>query len=289
MFLPRLHRFPRLDSFGRHWRTFGLYGCCCGIVISFAIAGGADLAWHTAFGIEQNIDILFSPSHIGLIATMLVIVTTPVRAMWADRSLRPAPGLRRLLPAVLSACLAATLVLLFVQYANALVFSNRAVVNGLSQLDEGLTAHLVGSLAVTNLILLGTLLTLARRWVLPLGTATLLYLATGGLSLAVAGFRNGLMITAFVLSGVVVDLLARWLRPVPGRLTRYRTFAGLAAFVTWAVYVGTAYVSVGREVDGGIGSVELTTGAPLVQAGLAVLLGILLEPSAPLTEVEPRP
>jgi len=96
------------------------------------------------------------------------------------------------------------------------------------------------------------------------------------------------MITVFVLSGVVVDGLARWLRPAPSRLTRYRTFAGLAAVVTWTVYVGTAYVTAGRGIDGGVGSVELYTGAPLVQAGLAVLLGILLEPSAALTEVKPK-
>jgi hypothetical protein len=251
-------------------------------VVGFALAGGADLVWHTALGIEQNIDILFSPSHIGLIAAMLVIVTTPVRAMWADRSPPVTPGLWRLLPAVLSACLATTLVLLFVQYANALVFSNEAVRAGLSRMDEGFTGRVVAAMALTNLVLLGTLLTLARRWRLPFGTATLLYLVTGALSLAVAGFRNGLMITTFVLSGVLVDLLARWLRPGPAQLARYRAFAGLAALLTWTVYVGTALLSTGRA-DGalaGVGSVELSTGAPLVQAGLAILLAILLEPSA---------
>src|SRR5947207_2379316 len=103
-------------------------------VVGFALAGGGDLAWHTAFGIEQNINILFSPTHIGLAATMLVIVSTPVRAMWADRSLAAAPGLRRLLPALVSACLAATLVLLFLQYANALALTARDVTVGMGRL-----------------------------------------------------------------------------------------------------------------------------------------------------------
>jgi len=254
-------------------------------VVGFAIAGGADLAWHTAFGIEQNIDILFSPTHIALIAAMLVIVTTPVRAMWADRSLAAAPGLRRLLPALLSACLATTLVLLFLQYANALVFTSRDVVIGLSRLDLDFTARLVTAMAVTNLVLVAPLLTLARRWELPFGTATLLALAAGGLSLAVTAFRNVPLIGAVVLAAAGVDLLARWLRPAPDRLIRYRAFGGLASLVTWTVYVTAGYVTAGGGFAGSgpdedpEGVVALYTGAPVVQAGLGVLLAILLVPS----------
>ena len=246
-------------------------------VVGFALAGGGDLAWHTAFGIEQNINILFSPTHIGLAATMLVIVGTPVRAMWADRSLASAPGLRRLLPALVSACLCATLVLLFLQYANALALTAGDVTVGMSRFDEGFTARLVGSMALTNLLLMVTLLTLARRWRLPPGTATLLYLTTGALSAAVTGLRNMALVVAFVLSGVLVDVL-----------TRYRAFAGLAALVTWSVYLATARLVAGAA---GGGVVELYTGAPVVQAGLAVLLAVLLVPSresAPPDQDQPR-
>jgi hypothetical protein len=55
--------------------------------VGFALAAARDLLWHTVFGIEQNIDILFSPTHLGLLVAMLVILTTPLRAMWADRSM----------------------------------------------------------------------------------------------------------------------------------------------------------------------------------------------------------
>ncbi|MFL6088303.1 MAG: hypothetical protein ACJ74F_35090, partial [Mycobacterium sp.] len=40
--------------------------------------------WHTAWGIETTINILFSPSHLGLGASMVIIVTSPLRAMWSD-------------------------------------------------------------------------------------------------------------------------------------------------------------------------------------------------------------
>ena len=255
-------------------------------VAGFAVAGGGDYVWHTVFGIEQNIDILFSPTHVALIATMLVIVTTPVRSSWADRSLPADAGLRRLVPAVLSAALATTLVLLFLQYANAIVFDSANIVGALSTVDEGFTASLVTSVAVTNLVLLLPMLTLARRWVLPPGSATVLYSAVGALSGAVHGFRNLATVLALLAAGGCVDVLARWLRPAPSRLVRYRAFGALAPLVTWTIFIATAYFAAGPvasapEVGGGHPEavVELYAGVPLVQAGLGVLLAVLLVPS----------
>ncbi|OLB79717.1 MAG: hypothetical protein AUI14_09410 [Actinobacteria bacterium 13_2_20CM_2_71_6] len=164
------------------------YGLSGVAVVGFAIAGGGDAVWHTVFGVEQSINILFSPTHLVLGATMLVIVTTPLRAAWADRSLPAAPGLRPLLPAILSAGLASTLVLLFLQYANVLAHNGINVVYGLSTVDQEFTGRFVSELAVTNLILVIPLLTLARRWELPFGTALILYAAVGALSSAIRGF-----------------------------------------------------------------------------------------------------
>jgi hypothetical protein len=255
-------------------------------VAGFALAAGGDLTWHTVFGIEQNINILFSPTHLALITAMLVIVTTPLRAAWANPSTPAAPGFRRLLPALLSLAFAGTLVLLFLQYANALAYRAERIVIGLSTVDPDTTGRLVTSMFVTNLVLVAPLLTLARRWTLPFGTATLLYAAMAGLSGAVSGFRNGSTVVAVVVSGVLVDLLARVLRPAPAALVRYRTFAALAGLVTWTVYIAVAYASAGTiEVPPGLphpeGVVELYTGAPVVQALTGLLLAVLFVPSRP--------
>ncbi|HEU4424163.1 MAG TPA: hypothetical protein VFR67_16655, partial [Pilimelia sp.] len=254
------------------------YGASLVALVGFAVAGLGDLIWHTVYGIEQDLDILFSPTHLGLIASMFVIVTTPVRAAWADRSSPAAPGLRRLLPAVLSVALATTLVLLSLQYANALVFQSGDVLVAMAMVEEGFTATVVSSMAMTNLLLIVPLLTMARRWELPLGTATILYLAAGSLAGAITGFANEEMIIGFLIGGVCVDVLARWLHPTPWRLARYRTFAGLAPLATWAIYIATAYATTDAvvvappEAGGGQASpvVELYTGVPVVQA----LLGL---------------
>jgi hypothetical protein len=255
-------------------------------VAGFAVAAAGDLVWHTVFGIEQNIDILFSPTHLGLITAMLVIVTAPLRAVWADRSLPAAPGLRRLLPAVVSASLATTQVLLFLQYANALTFDNLNVVAALSSLNEELTSGLVSAMAVTGLVLVVPLLTLARHWVLPFGTATILYAAVGALSGAITGFDNLEMIIGLLGGGVCVDLLAWWLRPTPERVNRFRAFAALAPLATWTIYIATAYLTAPPlqsppEIAAGHpeAMAELYTGAPIVQALIGLLIAVLLVPN----------
>jgi hypothetical protein len=255
------------------------YAAATVAVAGFGVAAVGDLTWHTILGIEQSIDILFSPTHLGLITAMFVILTTPLRAMWADRSLPAAPGARRLLPAMLSLSLATTLVLLFLQYANALTFDGQLVVVGLSATDEGLTADFVSSMAVTNVVLLLPLLTLARRWVPPFGTATMLYAAVGGLSSAITAFENLNMIVGLLVAGLCVDLLARRLRPTPQRLMQLRWFAALAPLITWTVFIATAYLTtpaVGSAQSDAM--VELVTGAPLLQALLGLLIGVVLVP-----------
>lgn len=61
---------------------------------------------------------------------MILVVTSPLRAAWSNPGLPAALRLRRLLPAILS--LGPRGVLLFLQYANALVWDPRSVVFALS-------------------------------------------------------------------------------------------------------------------------------------------------------------
>jgi hypothetical protein len=252
-------------------------------VAIFAVSGVADFAWHSFFGIEQQIKILFSPSHLGLATGMLIIVTTPARSAWADRSLPAAAGLRRLLPTVLGTTFATALVLLFFQYGSALAYTSDRVRDGLS--EQGDTRGLVTSMALTNLVLLVPLLTLARRWVLPPGTATLLYAASGLLGAAVTGFDNAPLMAGFLAAGILVDLLAWRLRPGPDRPARLRVFAAAAPLLTWVCYLVTGLFTAhaGVPFDPGIAKPhavpELYTGAPVVQALIGLLLGVLLTAS----------
>jgi hypothetical protein len=260
------------------------YGSALVALPAFALFGLGDLVWHTIFGIEQNIKILFSPTHLGLIATMVVIVTTPLRAAWSDRSLPAAPSLRALLPAVLALAFATTLVMLILQYGNALVWPARGIIEDMSQPDGNSFGGLATAMMVTNLLLLAPMLVVMRRWIMPLGTATTLYAAAGALAGAVQGFAEPLTVITLVITGGCVDLLARWLRPTPHRRIAYWSFAALTALVTWTFYIAMAWLAQGQ----GPAVVELWTGAPIVQALLGLLLAVLFVPSTVPSATAPQ-
>lgn len=249
-----------------------------GLVLFTASAVG-DGIWHSVFGIERTLNILFSPTHLGLLAGMAMILTSPLRSAQADPGVPAAPALRRLLPAVLSVSLTSALALLFLQYGNAMAYSADGVVTLFSagaegHSDEG-ASGLAAAIVITSLVLLTPLLVVARRWRPPFGTATIVYLVLAMLCAAVTGFGNVSTILALVAAGVAADLLAAWLRPGPARPVAYRAYAGLVPLTTWALYFAVAAATVGRLPT----VTELWTGAPVVAALLGMCLAALLRPA----------
>ena len=53
-------------------------------IIVFFISGFGDMIWHETLGVESNLDILLSPTHIGLFAGLMLSVTGPLWSAWAD-------------------------------------------------------------------------------------------------------------------------------------------------------------------------------------------------------------
>jgi hypothetical protein len=255
------------------------YGLTMVALPLFAVSGFADFLWHTFLGIESTTDIFFSPSHLGLIASMVIILTSPLRSAWADASMPDVPSMRRLLPAVLTSAFATTLVLLFLTYANALTWRSRGIVLAFSTLDGGTGGPIADDLAVdmalTTVILLLPLLLLARRWRLPFGAATILYTVSGTISGALTGFENVDVLLTLVVAGLVVDLIAQRLRPNASRRNAFWLFAALAPLCTWTLYLGAASAVVGHLPT----VPELWTGAPIVFALVGWRLGALMLPN----------
>jgi hypothetical protein len=239
----------------------------------FAAGGLGDYGWHSVFGIEQHLPILFSPTHILLVCSMILIITSPLRSAWVDPALPGAPSLRRLLPAVLALALATALVLLFLQYGNALIWHTAGIVEALSDDGDGpLSTNLVSSIILTNVVLLSPLLLLALRWRVPPGSATILYAAAAGLAAAITEARSPAVLVSLIAGGVCVDLLLARLAPGPAGRGRRLAFAASAPLVTWGLYLGFA-----SAVEGGPPAVvELWTGVPVVAAFLGLLLGVLV-------------
>ncbi len=82
----------------------------------FAAGGIGDAIWHTLFGIETDVDALFSPTHILLVTGIMLIVTGPIRSMGAQFPARRVPR-GEFLPAGISMTLTLLLVSFFTMYS----------------------------------------------------------------------------------------------------------------------------------------------------------------------------
>lgn len=242
----------------------------------FALSGVVDGFWHTIYGVETTINILFSPSHLGLGASMVIVVTSPLRAIWSDPELRNAPSLRDFWPAALSTGMATVQVLLFFGYGDALTYKADWIVWGFSTTTDGDASSLAARMLISNVVLIAPLLFLARRWRLPLGTVTIVWLPVIVLAGALTAGENLDILLTFLAAAICVDLIGRMLVPTADRKAAYWAFAGLAGLLTWYLYIGVASVVVGHTP----GIVEMWTGAPIVAGLVAWLLAVLLLPEA---------
>jgi hypothetical protein len=253
-------------------------------VPAFAAFGLADMLWHTVLGIETTIDILFSPSHLGLVVTMMLIITTPLRSAWHAPDVGSRPSLGRLLPALIGLAFAA------------MQYRPQGIVQAFSMLQDsgagqGAGPRPVGpgaervavAMVVTNVVMLSPVLFLVRRWSLPFGSVTVMYTIMVLMPGAQTAFSNVPILLSFVAAGFVSDLLIRRLRPSGERRAAYWAFAGLSAFATWSLYIGVA-----SATGGGLPTMpELWTGAPIVAGLIGLALGALLLPDAVTAEPVP--
>jgi hypothetical protein len=250
----------------------------------FAAAGIGDFIWHQVYGIEQDLKILFSPTHVLLVTSMILIFSAPLLSVQADRTLPARPSVGRLLPAVLSVALSTTIVLLFLQYGNALLWSPWDIWYALSDPLDGSSrpgwpnpVDLASKIAVTNVLILIPLLLLAARRQAPPGTATILYATLAGLAAAITEANAPGTLVALLVAGIALDLLLWRLRPEPERRTAYLVFAGLAPLITWTCYIAAASVQAG-----GVPRVtEYWTGIPVLAGLIGVLVAVVCLPARP--------
>jgi Tol biopolymer transport system component len=89
--------------------------------VLFAIAGVIDLAWHTVFGFEVDVESLLSPSHLLLATSGMLMVGGPIRAAGA-RLLDGAPRIWRTAgPVAIPLAMAVAILVAFTQYVNPVV------------------------------------------------------------------------------------------------------------------------------------------------------------------------
>jgi hypothetical protein len=136
---------------------------------------------------------------------------------------------------------------------------------------------------VTNLIILATVLLLARRWRLPFG-AVALVVTVGAVGLtSLREFVLGWLVPAMLAGGLAADLLVARLRPGPGRPGAFRVVAALVPLLLWGAWLVVSALAYGvawpPELWAGVLGMASLTGL-----GLSVLV---LPPAVPASAWEP--
>ena len=252
------------------WLPSGYWLSLAGMVL-WLIGGPGDLIWHTVFGIEENIDALYSPTHLLLASGLTLAASGAFRAAWA----RPGAGkgLVEQLPMLFS--LAATLATLnfFIQYAHPLVNYW-----GLGRFRDDVDTQAFGvvSLLLSSAVTMGVLLLAMRRWVLAPGALSLVLVLN---AIAMGFVKNGsypsLKVLIFSIAAIVLDVLYQWLKPSRHRIGALRQFAFWAPLVLVFSHFAVGWASYGVSW-----SVHLTWGVIFLNGVVGLLLSLLVAPPA---------
>ncbi len=242
----------------------GLDGVTTVGLVLFVVGAVGDGIWHEIFGIEVDLEALLSPTHLLLLIGGFLMVTAPLRAAWNDTS-EVAPTWSRFWPQALSLTLAVALISFFTMYVSA--FEAPAGVHAVADagLNEEMQVQDLLGVLVTNLLLIGAVLHVSRRWRTPRGTFTMLF---GGVAFAVTGleaFDALYLVVPALLAGAVADALS-------GRVPRL-VLGGVVPAVLWAGYFAAVEV-----FDGLTWTPELWLGAIVLCAVAGVLLARLTTP-----------
>jgi hypothetical protein len=243
-------------------------------VFIFFFAGIADMLWHVAFGIEDGIEGLISPSHLALAVGGGLMVTGPLRAGLRRGAASTESWLARM-PMAVSLTLFVSLLTFFTEYASPYGTTWVTRTSG-DRLFLYQSVGLAGFL-VQPAVLMGPVLYVLRRRPLPVGSFTVLlsvnvalmaiihdkYLDTGPVPL----------IGAAVLAGALGDVLLWWLRPSPDRWLAFRVVAFAVPALQYLFYFVAVFGW--ARLDW---SVHLWTGAIVIAGGVGWLISYLVLP-----------
>jgi len=235
-------------------------------VMIFGFAGVADLGWHSAFGFEEGVEGLTSPSHHLLAVGGVLFLASPLRAAWYRND--DSTGFETV-PAIISTALALSIIMLFASFINPIA--------QLAGLNDSYAGRVIGvtSIIAFPLILVGASLTLVRRFQFPPGSLTVIFLVPGLASATPVSTFEYLLPVA--VAGIVADLIVYWQPPTPANLRAMRLFGIVVPAVFGLSYFALVELRIGIRW-----TTHIWTGA----VSLAALTGLMLTYAIAPTRIE---
>ena len=207
------------------------------------------------------------------------MVSGPLRAAWQRLPTEPAESKSHLFPMLLSLAYILAICTFFTQFANPIAnsYADQHTIEPLEDLG-------IASILLQTALFMGGVLFAMRRWRLPLGAFTLLYLINSTVSSLMA--KSSLVIAVAILAaltGLLLDLLYQGLKPGAEEKARLRLFAFAVPVVSNGIYFLGLFA-----IKGIAWSVHLWVGS-IVMAGVVGLLlsYVLVPPEEPAMQKVP--
>ncbi len=235
----------------------------------FFLGGIGDLGWHTAFGIEKDIEALLSPTHLILATGMLLIVSGNARHFWATRKPGQSKGCA-LFPVILSMAMSLALILFMIQFAHFTDFEATGPVPDQTFYPQGLSilGMILFGAAVSGILSLGM-----RRERLPVGAVTFVVAAPIA---ALALMRTGV---EFIPSALAAGLLGDWLLLITEESRHRKRLMRVFCFAVPALYYLFAFMTL-HLTTGVWWTIHMWTGAIVLSGMAGLLTGVIAWPPA---------
>jgi hypothetical protein len=240
--------------------------------VLFGCGGVGDMLWHALFGIEKDVEALFSPTHIMLACGAWLMVGGPFHAAW-QRLTPPERRWHQHLPWLLSLTWMLSTGTFMTQIAHPVVYlwGGGRVPGTPGWMWQAL--GVVGMLWDTG-FLMGFLLLTMRRWALPAGALTLII----GLNAVAMGFLHRgaypfLPVVARVVAALGAEVMYARLQPSVQRPSAWRLFAAVVPVLLTTLHFGTLGLTVGVWW-----SVHLWAGTIVLTGLVGLLVSLLLVP-----------
>lgn len=264
--LPGMILFQRMK--GVSWKAAipAGYGIAVlGITGSF-IGGVGDMLWHIFFGIEQNVDAQFSPTHITIMLFFGFVVVGPFYALHASSRI----------PSRVALVLAYTLLLTYWSLISqsAHPYTSFWLTNVPTGSDTGQILAVVSYILQGSFLAILTMYTL-RRWHLFFGFFTSALTLS---AIPLATMQNTFIVIPIgFLAGVLIDCAYRLLQPSLERKDHFRIFIALVPGI-WLI----TYTIVLTIMYGTVWSTHMLVGSVVVVCLIGWLLaGLLVPPPLP--------
>jgi hypothetical protein len=211
--------------------------------------GLGDQIWHLTLGVEQDLNAFQSPTHWLLAIGMFLMSSSPLRAGWSV--LGPtAPRLKEFAPTLWSLVLTAAMFFFAFNYMSYFIGESPTIkaerfrstlganVSDLFAFSLNERLRILGLLMIsfTSIALIATVLFAQRRWKLPFGSVTALFVATALADNVIWEFRFGWVVLAALVGGLVADAYIQRYDPRPTNLTAWRLFPLAVLVPMWLAY-----------------------------------------------------